>query len=434
VVHLVNSRARLFDTAGNVLQTTTLNQLFGSTSSGAPVGNVLFDPKVYFDRGSATPRYFAVALSANEDDTNSRIWLAVSRSADPGSLTSSASWCRYYMSGAVSFGGSPTWADFPTIGVGARALVVSTNQFSPRSSTTGIERSVLRAWDKNVLLNNSVTCPQLPAPAMWTRYAAAGVNYQLPLNVTPVQHNTYPTSLTTARVPTYLVNSIRNDARYGIWRIIDINTGSPLLQGPVFPQGNWTNRQQDYAPGGSGYLVTTGDNRLQQAAGVGDRFFSVNGTRCQFGVSTSPTEACIRLLRFFVGTASGGGLGVSIEQQTVLGGGAGWFYYYPSVAVNNAGTVATAFSASSASEYVGAAFTTKAWAQNDYAGAGSFLARGNCLRDATYHDRFSAYRAGDYSGAAADPDGSRLWVAAERSLQISGLGCGWQTWIGAITP
>ena len=54
LIEMVNRRARLFNSSGGVLATTTLNTFFGAS------GALLFDPKIVYDRGSQT--YFAVAL------------------------------------------------------------------------------------------------------------------------------------------------------------------------------------------------------------------------------------------------------------------------------------------------------------------------------------------------------------------------------------
>jgi hypothetical protein len=432
VVELVNSRARLFNSSGGVIQTTTLNSLLGAVDEfGRPAGPVLFDPKVIYDRNSAYPRFYALALAGLGTSDQSRIYVAVSRSPDPSSLSSS-NWCRYYVSGNLDFGSTRTWADFPSLGVGARALVVSTNQYSV--SPAQFQGAALWAWDKLRLNNNAVACPAMQAPYLWKNYLSGGISTRLPFTMSVTQHYTLPTSFTNAQTPTYLTNSKLGTAQYELWRIINIASGSPLLQGPLSRAGNWTNNNPTSAPGGSGAPIDTGSANVLQVAGIGNRLFAGNTTRCQFGPSTSLPESCVRLVRFFVGNNSTGGFAATLEQQTVLGGGENWWYFYPSVAANNAGTVASTFNAVSTGGYMGTAWATKPYASANYGGA-TWLGQGNCLRDATYHagDQRNHYRAGDYSGAAADPDGIRLWVAGERSAQISGLGCGWQTWIGGIT-
>jgi hypothetical protein len=138
-----------------------------------------------------------------------------------------------------------------------------------------------------------------------------------------------------------------------------------------------------------------------------------------------------------VGVAnSGTSFTATLEQQMILGGGAGWYYSYPGVAVNNAGTAVVPFMSVSTSSFLSATWAAKTYSATSLTSV-TYLQQGTCLRDATFQSdsgRNPQERAGDYSGAAADPDGTRLWIAAERSTAITGVGCGWQTWIGAITP
>lgn len=114
----VNSALRLFNNVGGTLQTADLNTFFGAATTNGR----LFDPKTYFDRNAANPRFFVVALQvAGRDDTDpandvSRIWVAVSRSPDPANLAA-GNWCRYNIEGRRNVGAANvSWADYPAIG------------------------------------------------------------------------------------------------------------------------------------------------------------------------------------------------------------------------------------------------------------------------------------------------------------------------------
>lgn len=77
----------------------------------------LFDPKVYYDRNSARPRHYIVALEGGSS-AFSRLHIAVSRSTDPSTLAP-GSWCRYSFDARVPVAGSAaTWADYPGLGMG----------------------------------------------------------------------------------------------------------------------------------------------------------------------------------------------------------------------------------------------------------------------------------------------------------------------------
>ena len=94
VLEATNSALRLFTNAGGVLATKGLTPFFGADPANGP----LLAPKVYYDRNAANRRLYVVALQRNAATKVSTIWLAVSRSSDPGNLEP-ASWCRYPING-----------------------------------------------------------------------------------------------------------------------------------------------------------------------------------------------------------------------------------------------------------------------------------------------------------------------------------------------
>jgi hypothetical protein len=234
----------------------------------------------------------------------------------------------------------------------------------------------------------------------------------------------------------YLVDAVRGGStQYRLWKIANLASGSPSLFGPVFIGGSISIRDPDrYAPGGSGNIgIDTGDARMLQVAGLGNRLHGVHNAGCQFAGGAN--EVCVRYIQFAVGNTSSGGIAVSLVQQSLNGGGDNWFYWSPSIAVNNSGGAATAFNAASINGFRGVAWAAKIPSSSQFAGA-TWLAQGACLLNGTndYDPVRKAYRSGDFSGAAADLDKSSIWVASERSANISGVGCGWQTYIARITP
>jgi len=423
VLHLVNRRAKLLDSTGGVFAVTDLNRFFGATSNGVPVGEALFDPKVIYDRGSQT--YFAVALQG-QTASASNFYLAVSRPASPTSFAASQ-WCRYVFDARILFGGASTWADYPGLGVGRNTLILTTNQYS-----TTFEGGVIRAWSKNYFANNYSSCPAWKAPYLWTGYGPSQAT-RLPDTLQPALHYTNPTGVTPATQPAYLIDTVGGGStQYRVWKIANLASGSPSLFGPASLSGSSNNREPDrLAPGSlSNVGIDTGDTRMLQVAGRGDALHAVHNVRCQFGGGEN--EVCVRYIQLSVGNTSNGGITTSVAQQSVLGGGDGWYYTFPSIAVNNSGAAATAFNAVQVGGYRGSAWAAKTPTASQFSSV-SWLAQGTCLLDATYDSRKGFYRAGDYSGAAADPDLSSIWVTSERSVNITGVGCGWQTHIARIT-
>jgi hypothetical protein len=153
VLEATNSALRLFNTAGGVLATADLNTFFGASVADTR----LFDPKVYYDRNAARPRTYVVGLQHSA--TVSRIWLAISRTPDPGNLTSN--WCRYNIEGRSEIGtANVSWADFPALGVGAESLSIAVNNF--RQSDKVFRFARIHVFNKLVASNNGTSCPTIP--------------------------------------------------------------------------------------------------------------------------------------------------------------------------------------------------------------------------------------------------------------------------------
>ena len=254
----------------------------------------------------------------------------------------------------------------------------------------------------------------------------------------PVQHYTNPSSFTGISAPNYLVNSFAGTGTlYRVWRVYNLASGSPFLQvANLF--GSYTYSGPPLSPGGRNPAtgaatgIDSGDTRTLQAAGLGNRLYATHSTACQFTAGTA-LESCARYVAIDVGATASGGIAAAIRQQTTNGGGDGFYYHHPSVAVNNAGAVGSSFNVNSVTGFSSSAYATKAFTENDFP-AEFYLAQGTCPASATYQDTRGSNRSGDYNGAQTSQDGTTFWLAAERSVSIANVGCGWQTQVARITP
>src|SRR3954451_10912188 len=255
-IQMVNRRARLFNSSGGVLETTTLNAFFGAS------GALLFDPKIVYDRSSQT--YFAVALQG-QSASSSNLYLAVSRPVNPTSL-GSTQWCRYVFDTTLTFGTTATWADYPGLGLGSNTLLVSVNNFSDSEDFQG---SAIRAWSKSHYSANSNSCPSATSPYFWGGHGSP--LKALPATMQPALHYTAPTGVTGATQPVYLVNTNAGTAQYSVWKVANLSTGSPLLFEPSSVTGDRTIQAPNVVPvGANGIGIDQGDARMLQVAGVGN--------------------------------------------------------------------------------------------------------------------------------------------------------------------
>ena len=102
VLEAANSALRLFTNAGSTVETVDLNTFFGAPHDDAVNGglDLLFDPRVYYDRNATNQRFYVVATQAygsNDSNGVSVLWVAVSRNNDPSTLDP-ADWCTYGIS------------------------------------------------------------------------------------------------------------------------------------------------------------------------------------------------------------------------------------------------------------------------------------------------------------------------------------------------
>jgi hypothetical protein len=419
VLEATNSAVRLFNNTGGALATLDLN-----TFMGAPTTNgLLFDPKVYYDRNATNPRFYVVALQqSGRGDTNaandvSRIWIAVSRAPDPGALNSG--WCRYNIEGRRNIGtASSSWADYPGIGAGLDSFSFTMNQF--RFTDDAFTFAVMHVWNKTVAANNAAGCPTVPR-STFQPSATEGDGSRF--TIQPVQHYTSPSSFAETTNPAYYLSTrIGSSNEYRVYRVRNVASGSPTMA-QLTLTGTSYSIPADAPQPGSTVLVDTGDNRVLQAAGIGNDLLGTFTTGCNFTAGTT-AESCSLSPRIRVTQSPTGVFSASIIENTFAGFSDNLFVHHPSIAMNaslQAG--ATWLFNGSARSLSAAAMAKNAIAP--WAGVSTY-APGQCAQ--------ASNRSGDYSGAQTDPSDLRsFWLAGESSVTISGT-CQWTTRVGRVVP
>jgi hypothetical protein len=427
VMEGTNHALRLFTPAGALVQHRTLKQFFGLPVTDADV----FDPKVAVDAIGAHRRVYVVALQTSRvtDATQwSRIYLAVSRSPDPKTLTA-ADWCPYFFSGKRDGAGiQSSWADYPGIGFGADTVTITTNQITFAGEAFSF--AVIRAMNKLALENNAGGCPSSLPPVHSFQPSPVFNDFNV-FGLQPVQHQTAPTGYAGTTNPVYLVNTVRGaSSTYRVWRLRNLAGGAPpspdvvevvATSGYASPVLN--------APQLDGVDdLDTSDTRIASTAGRGDVITVAHNTDCNVGGGA--TESCVRLLRFTVGQDAAGKPTAVGSGLTTLSGAPGEFLFHPGVAVDTAGRTVVVLLRSSATTHLSAAWTLLGPASTT-ADPLTPLNTGSCAKATSKPGK--AASTGDYTGAGTDRSGSVFWIGAERATVITGV-CHWQTSIGGITP
>ncbi len=153
-VELINGQYAVYSkTTGVATQRTNLDTFWHSAGVVDAVGT--FDPRVFFDPTAASNegRWFAVAAD-NADSANSRYLVAVSNAADP-----TLGWKGFAIKGEVS---GNRWADFPTMGFDRDGVYLSSNLF-PVTNNPGavidIRTSVIVLSKANLINATAGTAP-----------------------------------------------------------------------------------------------------------------------------------------------------------------------------------------------------------------------------------------------------------------------------------
>jgi hypothetical protein len=456
VIHVVNLGIRMFTRTGTIVQTKNLNQFFNRPVASNGVSN-LSDPKIIYDVNGPRNRFYIAIIESNvvsgteneeegegaiprpgtdkaatAADTGashdfSTLHLAVSRSPNPSNLNP-ANWCFYHLDARLDRGTSlVNWADFPSMAAGKDALVITNNQFT--FSDFSFVTSAIRVFRKLPLSNNAESCP---SAKVFTFRGSNQLGDPGAFTVQPVQHLTATSSFSGTSNPVYMISSTFTAATsvptktYRVYRIRNV-AGTPSLNRTTVT-GNYAyfvppNIPQNNSDG----AITTNDDRVEEAAGVGDAFWATQATACSFATGN---VSCARVIRVRVGQSAGGAFQASITQQKTFGA-SGDFLFEPGLAVNTDETVAVPFhfaSPTRTNNNLSTWWAIKAFNETDYSPLRT-LVNGNCQQVVS--------RTGDYAGAETDPvDPKSFWLTGEAARPIASFGgaCLWTTQIIRVTP
>ncbi|HVA78665.1 MAG TPA: hypothetical protein VNF27_12250 [Candidatus Binataceae bacterium] len=396
VVEVVNVAMNVFDKSGNFLGAKSLNDLFGIGS------NFSTDPRIRYDTQSG--RWFISMLSLDNAKINlshnSYFNLAISKSSDP-----TGTWTLYQYETPGSLG------DQPGLGISNDKVAITGNAFScsPSCNSNQFLGNEVLVIDKSDLVSGA-TSPRAdfyPPPVDNNSFTI------LPAHEIAATGLALPDTLYMASVQYPTASSI----------VVFEVTGTPSggkSHGTLISPTSRPIGALDIPPpapqlGTSKQLIDSGDNRLQDAEWRDGALWVAGDSQC-IPAGDSSARACMRYIEILTSS-------MTVNQDFDFGT-SNFYYYYPSIALDQSDNLITAFSGSSStthpSAYVSSQLSTD---PPNSLRAPAILAPGVAIYDGT--------RWGDYSGAGIDPsDQSTAWVAAEFSAP--GSSANWGTEIAAV--
>jgi hypothetical protein len=411
VVEMVNITGRVFDKAGNILQTFDLADFFF-----VPEGFFHADPKLLYDAFSG--RWFAAYISFYDYiffEDEARLHVATSETSDP-----TGEWAVYSIPYAEVF------ADYPGLGVTNDKVTVSVNVFDidwPLDSVapgcsffTGFcgERTIV--FEKSDLLAGSdeATISSFP--------------------LDPDSFTVRPAHSLSSTADQYLATWAAED-ELSIVRISgtpDAGSTDRTVLASLPTQLNLPPPPSTTAGGGGCIIVgdsgledigpppciDSGDGRLLDAVWRDGRLWAASSAECLPDGDVG-TRSCAHLIEVeTVGTPS-------VTQDILFGGPAGHYWSWPAIRTDSSGNLHVVLTHTSEDHFAEASVAGRLASDPPNTMSGSALLRAGEV----VH---TSGRWGDYLGAAVDPsDPSCVWVVGEYAKETSGAD--WGTYIAAVS-
>jgi photosystem II stability/assembly factor-like uncharacterized protein len=388
IMALVNCRFTIMTKTGTPLKTIESSSWYSSVLSGADP----FDPKVIYDHFAK--RWVMVWLHA----TSSVSYLLVSVSDDSIPMGTWYNWKLPADVNGSTYSGN--WSDYQGVGYDKDAIYVTSNQFSYASQFNYAKIRVIKKSDLYANTAGIVNWKDL-----WDIRTADGSNTVFGLRPSRIygQPNEY-----------YLLN--RSPYVTGTYFILYKLTNpltTPSLTAVNVPVTAYTS-PPDAAQLGSTYTIDGGGDNLRNEP------LYLNGTLFMtHAVKTGSNYSAVHYCAINTST--------NTATSDIAMGVDGYYHTYPALSVDNNGNVVITYSRSSASDYMGAFYTTKPSTSSTLTGS-KLLKAGN----GSYYKTFGGTRNrwGDYMGAWTDPSvNNKIYILSE---YVSSTNY-WGTWIGELT-
>jgi hypothetical protein len=394
IIAMVNafpSLFRIFDKQGNVLKTIN-NAAWYAPVSPDEIGDV----QVIYDHFAE--RWVMAVMQVNNSNQTAATLISYSDDSNPLGV-----WYVYRldtkMHGSVP---SNTWGDYPQLGFDDEAIYIMT-----RLAVFGspfISNNKIRVISKSELYNSN------GGAVTWKDFWDIGIPNNPGSSTRPdIIHPVF--SYTAGQSGYFFWANSGGWNSYYLYRVINPLSSSPTIRGKVIP-GSYI-QAPDANQLGGGPILSRGSTCLTAPIVKDGKLYMTHSVRN----SLYPANASVRYVIVDLATNT-------IEEQAELGA-QGYFFIYPTIAVDQNNNIALTFSRSADTEYIGAYYSTKHAADPPGLSPSQPFAEGL----GSYSGGGSPSRWGDYMAIYLDPSNNfDVWMHTEYAAG----GGSWATYIAQI--
>lgn len=387
LIAVVNSRFRILDKNGTVLNTIEAANWFSSALPGCDP----FDPKVLYDQHAK--RWVMVWLHLG----TSTAYFLVSVSDDS---IPTGTWYNYAMPSHVN-GSTPSnnWSDYQGVGYDKDAIYITGNQFQ---FSGNYDYCKLRVIPKTALYANN------GGPVgwndLWDIKTATGIRV---FGLRPSRVYGQPAEYYLVARSPYVTGTF-----FTLYKLTNPTT-TPALTAVDVPVTQYSDPNDAGQLGGTQTIDGGGSYIRNEPVFRNGKLYIVHAVKS----GTGGAYSSVRYVAFNVATNT------AVEDQAM--GADGYFHFYPAIEVDSNNNLAFTYSRSATNQYAGAYYTTK---PNDVATmTGSKVLKAGA---GYYYKTFGGTRNrwGDYNGAWIDPATNSIWLLTEYAAATNT----WGTWIGEL--
>jgi hypothetical protein len=388
IMHLVNSSFRISDKNGVTLKTITADSWFGGTVNNPQA----FDPKVFYD--THANRWVMVWDSQNSTTQTAYFLVSVSDDDNPLGV-----WLNWALPANV-YGSTPsgTWQDYESAGYDSRAYYITGRHFGFVSGYFG---NAVRVLPKAQFLGST------PGPIAWYDFWSLRDSFGNDVDgVRPSFVLSNPNEYYLAGPP-----SFSGGTYIALYRITN-TLGVPAISCVHVPVTAWSNAPNAGQLGG-GTAIEAGGSRVRQEV-----IYRDSSIWFAHSIGANGGYSAVRYLRINTVTNT------AIEDASF--GASGFWYFYPSLAVDKDNNIGVTFSRSGSTQYAGAYYTWRLStdppgfraSETIRPGAGNYVVLGD-----------GRNRWGDYMGSYVDPaDKNNIWFFTEYAASANTFA----TWVHGV--